>query len=118
MTREQWAKLTDKEKRIKVAKLRGAHKFAGCNWAFFSNGTKLQRVPDYLNDLNAMHEVITGCLVSFEQKEAFMDTLAFICSVNSPATWQETIKVQMDYANATAAQRAEAFVLTMEEEKC
>ena len=64
------------------------------------------RVPAYLEDLNAMHEVET----------AYINTGALS---NTYAGWLQVLVEEADpdlcrYYHPTAAQRAEAFVLTME----
>ena len=109
MNREQWAKLTDEEKRVKVAEL------CGYTCRIKSEGSVIGvpkdadsafwmlEVPDYLNDLNAMHEV--------ENEMTKNNALQYQYHLAQllPATiWNLT--------RATAAQRAEAFVLTMEAE--
>ena len=58
------------------------------------------RVPDYLNDLNAMHEAEK--VLSVREKQNYISTLRNICVV--AGCWPET---------ATADQRAEAFLRTL-----
>jgi len=120
MTREQWAKLTPEEQRIKVAEL--------CGWSdiwysheqgqpFGLTGyykeTKLYRrlVPHYLNDLNAMHEaeklLFTEAGTEHLEYE-FADWLGEIVP-------DKPTDITHWMVHATAAQRAEAFVLTMDE---
>lgn len=95
MTREQWAKLTPEKQRIKVAVL--------CGWDV-AEYTFLTGVPDYLNDLNAMHEaeklLTPSNMIALYAKE--LDDIIATTEGNRPL-W-----------NATAAQRAEAFALTMD----
>ena len=58
-------------------------------------------IPDYLNDLNAMHEaekVLTG----YQQTVTYSDNLTKIVGYHT-----------FDSAHATAAQRAEAFLKTL-----
>ena len=75
-----------------------------CGWFFmddswrYPNGAKALSLPDYLNDLNAMHEaekvLINGKeQVYFEDLHGVAGNLTFYC--------------------ATAAQRAEAFLKTL-----
>ena len=62
-------------------------------------------IPDYLNDLNAMHEaekVLTG----YQQTVSYSDNLMKIVGYHT-----------FDSAHATAAQRAEAFLRTIGEWK-
>jgi len=113
MTRKQWAKLTPEEKRVKVAEL--------CGWTWkwrvvdyirsepFRDWTSPEGkylglvgppIPDYLNDLNAMHEAV---------KELRYHQLVDYCNKLIELTGSEVGAIE-----STAAQRAEAFVLTME----
>ena len=63
--------------------------------------TDINMLPDYLNDLNAMHEaekVLTG----YQQTVTYSDNLTKIVGYHT-----------FDSAHATAAQRAEAFLKTL-----
>ena len=116
MTAEEYDKLTNEEKRIKVAEL--------CGWTDFEmyevNGrtvwygfhdthhpqTKYRYVtplPDYLNDLNAMHKAENANITNTLSPK-YNKTLFDVC-----------IRVGWHPERATAAQRAKAFVLTMTE---
>ena len=67
----------------------------------FKHHTFDEEIPDYLNDLNAMHEaekVLTG----YEQTVTYSDNLMKIVGYHT-----------FDSAHATAAQRAEAFLRTV-----
>jgi hypothetical protein len=110
MTREQWAKLTDEEKRIKVAELcgwkrgakrdRGGHYWAMPGW--YPQCTWVEdSMPDYLNDLNAMHEAEKT--IHDDYRDMYADYLVEISGFHPLGVW-----------STTARQRAEAFVLTME----
>lgn len=112
MTREDYAKLTEEEKRIKVAELCGYHNVQRYFFDLENRndlGGKLTKkrtvspvlIPDYLNDLNAMHEAEK--VMTPDQMSVYVSRLAFICLHDA----------MEDSAFATAAQRAEAFVLTM-----
>ena len=111
MTRDEWAVLSPEEQRSKVAEL--------CGWQHFRNsalGTEQVLagnpnvdegkwelpVPDYLNDLNAMHEVELA--MTEPQKWDHDRQLAHIAGNTH------------NVISATAAQRAEAFALVMENE--
>jgi hypothetical protein len=59
-------------------------------------------VPDYLNDLNAMHEAENTLNVSDEQITYWQNTLQLVCDRHNTITLM-----------ATAAQRAEAFLRTI-----
>jgi len=113
MTRSKWAKMTPDQQRTKVAEL--------CGWTNIRvkndfpyegghlerrtlignrngpyDGTRFLEVPDYLNDLNAMYDVEE----TLQGSDGLFDLFA---------------KELGEYSiHATAAQRAEAFVMTME----
>ena len=61
-----------------------------------------QQLPDYLNDLNAMHEAEKK--LSNEKKEAYAVTLHNICG---------NVPFWFGIAHATTAQRTEAFLKTL-----
>lgn len=113
MTREQWAKLSEEEQKIKVAEL--------CGWMYdgkrvvatgrpeenvwihnesswHSGWARRFELPNYLNDLNAMHEAEKR--LSPEDRGRYEIRLGIIYYYS---VW-----------HSTAAQRAEAFVLTMD----
>jgi hypothetical protein len=73
---------------------------AGDNWEY---------VPDYLNDLNAMHEAEK--VLTYEQAEEFVEQLYLADQKNNlaenPPPWRFNV------ASATAIQRAEAFLRTV-----
>jgi hypothetical protein len=113
MSREEWAKLSDEEKRIKVAELCGWMEANPCHmngdvyrtWVL-PDGTPstLSALPDYLNNLNAIHEAEMEHCYAGPIFVKYARHLLEVCD----GTGQP---VHM----ATAAQRAEAFVLTMED---
>lgn len=132
MTSEQYDKLTDEEKRIKVAELCGFEFRLGSpdpsRWycrAYGNDGMFFRMpggdswgcgrcqfseyVPDYPNDLNAMHEAeLTRIWCGGGDREKrIIDYLSLldVFTLDSEYTAQ----------SATAAQRAKAFVLTMTE---
>jgi hypothetical protein len=138
MTSEKWAKLTPEQKKIKVAEL------CGCMWMYepdsFNHDHTLYPetgvliwkppqdgpsaaslgasgygyLPEYLHDLNAMHEVENA-------QVNFSNILNYHCNLleviirdkdhDPNRKWPMSICI-----GAKAAQRAEAFVLTMEPE--
>ncbi len=65
--------------------------------------------PDYLNDLNAMHEAEK--VLTYEQAEEFVEQLYLADQKNNlaenPPPWRFNV------ASATSAQRAEAFLKTI-----
>lgn len=75
------------------------------------------RIPDYLNDLNAMHQLV--------QRFRFTDTGSTLWALNQRhleaivmrdrRIARGAVSFQWEVANATAAQRAEAFLRTIRE---
>jgi hypothetical protein len=130
MTHEQWIALTPEQQRIKVAELCGRRKCGyretkgfidedgvwnpQGNEVFSTTGRGIMTddlgriVPDYLNDLNAMHEAETT--IPVQMRETYYNNL--ICVVYN-GDYTEGIRGSR-VCSATAAQRAEAFVMTME----
>jgi hypothetical protein len=68
-------------------------------------GCNMECIPDYLNDLNAMHEAET--VMTDQQRTSYLDKLYEVCNPHSMLNddWNLTC--------ATAAQRAEAFLKTL-----
>jgi hypothetical protein len=67
-------------------------------------------LPDYLNDLNAMHEAEK--ILTYEQRETFVAELA-----NTAQMKRTKATINSDYfivTHATAAQRAEAFLRVLD----
>ena len=119
MTREQWAEMSSIEKRTLIAKLCGwtevqpqevGHYCVGCGYdckglrGMPPKAPIAIGVPDYLNDLNAMHQA-EQMLIKRDNYLSYEYTLADICG-NGAVPQFETI-------HATAEQKAEAFALTM-----
>jgi len=120
MNREQWSKLTDDERRIKVAELCGWTRIhldsewlsfdgdytyealvgvpAGCVWV---GSGSYGEIPNYLHDLNAMHDALMGAMGGPELVPRMQANLILVCGGISSALF------------AHAYQQAEAFVLTM-----
>lgn len=102
MTTEELAKLTPEEKRIRIAETQGwtglwMHKGVPCGT--HPAGTETQEPPDYLNDLNAMHEAEMTLRKPYD----------YILHLDRIA---ERENVSLIW-HATAAQRADAFLLTV-----
>lgn len=123
MTREKWAAMSDDERRIKIAELCGLESIH-----FDKNRTRLlhvvrrqlfggyaTRVPDYLNDLNAMREVL-DTLEGGVRHLAYMNNIMKVIIPDGDEWWAGSNNDLESLHNATAAQRAEAFALTMEPE--
>lgn len=117
MNRTKWASMSDDERRIKIAEL--------CGWtskgpeydAVFplhraqpghpQDGGYYAQVPNYLHDLNAMHEA--ELTLTPQMRGAFRMVLSGTSDPESHG-YGERI------CHANAAQRAEAFACTMEPE--
>jgi hypothetical protein len=98
--------MNEEKQRIAIAK--------ACGWEQFSPDkdpdcwyqpgwrlvVKTKDLPDYLNDLNAMHEAVKS--VTIRSQQHYIAALRNICAV--AGNWPE---------EATAAQRAEAFLKTI-----
>ena len=136
MTRSEWAKMTPDQQRTKVAEL--------CGWTnirvennFEYEGGHLEKrtlvgnrngpydgnlileVPDYLEDLNAMYDAYGKVLgLCGECKTNGFDHLDYIenlCKVMGLQDQEDWCTNEVEAVhNATAAQRAEALVMTME----
>ena len=77
---------------------------------------KRHTLPNYLNDLNAMHEAVMG--LDFEQRAKFRLNLQFLVAPETKPSRVTSPKL-MGYESynkwfhATASQRAEAFLRTL-----
>ena len=71
-----------------------------------------ESVPNYCNDLNAMHEA--EATLNYEQGEQFEDELCDICVCDMENRHKEyPLPFRFAVAHATAQQRAEAFLKTI-----
>ena len=118
MNHDEWETLTDDEKRIKVARLCGwerkpSPRLKGPDgqwpwvnaWGAFAYDT--WALPDYLNDLNAMHEAVDS--IGIDGEDFAVRLWQLVCA-GKPLTDRAAMLM---FCNATAAQRAEAFVAAM-----
>ena len=73
-----------------------------------------QLVPDFLNDLNAMHEAVKRA-----DPDEYWPTLYEVVTGHEVPVFSQglALDAMTIVGSATAAQRAKAFVLTMEEVK-
>jgi hypothetical protein len=69
---------------------------------------RLDDLPDYLNDLNAMHEVEK--VLNNAQWQTYLNKLEDITGAQNTGTWWECIQCAVQ---STAAQRSEAFLRTL-----
>lgn len=109
MTRKQWKKLSHLEKRIKVAEicgLKNIHLLDGISLVYGYSEEDItwdNDVPQYLKDLNDIHQVLKNARFTQQQWSRYCDLLLEIAGKNLGGAFE-----------ATAEQRAEAFVLTLE----
>lgn len=75
----------------------------------YRGGGSHQPLPDYLHDLNAMHEV-EAMLTTAGEWCRYVDALA---EIKSASDWREYGTDAFLLIRATAAQRAEAFLRTL-----
>jgi hypothetical protein len=82
----------------------------GCDgqWDYFN--PQGNRLPDYCNDLNAMHEA--EVTLDFEQAELFEDELYDVIFKNNDGL-ENPLSCRFSVWHATARQRAEAFLKTI-----
>ena len=72
----------------------------------------IRQLPDYLNDLNAMHEAEK--VLTDEQMLNYLDALLDVLGLNlDPGGWYIDIDSVWQMTHATASQRAEAFLRTI-----
>lgn len=115
MTHKQWVKMSKARRQIKVARLAGWYGIHSLDvygrtvWYGWHDTLHPKKkysyetmLPDYLDDLNETH--IIEKLIPYEKMFKYVLWLARLTGPNGV------------YCLATAAQRAEAFVLTMEPE--
>ena len=120
MTHKEWIRLSELDQRIVVATLSGKYhsdlRSALPNNVSVTHGMEIldfANVPDYIQDLNAMH--------SAEQILNTMQSLRYP-TTSAWNVYRENLSVLVNDTDwvslwsATAAQRAEAFVLTMSPE--
>jgi hypothetical protein len=108
--------MTDEQLRIRVASLdsrarMGEWQFEILQECLSGDLTRVEYLPDYPNDLNAIHEVektLTG-----EKRYALVDILCAVARRDhDPSMGPATAICEACFA--TARQRAEAYVKTME----
>lgn len=103
--------MTNEQRRIAIAEKCGIYV---CD---FLNGTKPNSIPDYLNDLNAMHEAEKILKLNGNEEcewSQYQETLWYIVNPHIPFSDDQCFDVayMKNFVNATAEQRAEAFYKT------
>jgi len=121
MTHKKWVKMSKVRRLIKVAKLAGwsvyqsDYLYGWHNiWHSEEDHWDAGLVPDYLNDLNAIQTLVNTLSDKPENGERVSNHAFYIAAL--VAITETFDGYAWDIVNATAAQRAEAFVLTMEPE--
>ena len=120
MTLEQVKKLSDEELQIKVAELCGwtsihpAHDslFGTRHWPD-GQSAEGDEVPNYPQDLNAMHEAEKT--LPTDRIKKYVYQVSKVASNGNPNAHLFHVQGAVALTTATARQRAEAFVMTMEE---
>lgn len=69
-------------------------------------------IPDYLTDLNAMHEAEKSVIYPRSLAMVYLSRLQDVANTLSPARFDDTART-LYCSSATAAQRAEAFLRTI-----
>lgn len=92
------------QQRIKIAEACGIAVEDGDH----SPGTPWPALPDYLNSLNAMHEAEQFYFTSYATSASFELRISFYC-----AELHKLLPPGASIAHATATQRAEAFLKTL-----
>ncbi len=105
MTTDELDKLTPEQKQSRIAELHGWTEIKG-RFGRAPDGSGVNYTPDYLNDLNASHEMEKGLPLDGHTYWVWIDTLDRIIQEN-PIEWVGHV------ASATATQRADAFLLVM-----
>ena len=109
--------MTDEQMRIKIAEACGwtpfeMHGLYLSRWTLWSKGNeskKLHELPDYINDLNAMHEA-EKVFTTAEQQNKYQAEIAEIAWGCEEMGHRQVVFNQL---TATARQRAEAFIRTL-----
>lgn len=113
--------MTPEQQRIAIAEAYGFTGVLHAPTGFFSGWKdgQIKVIPDYLNDLNAMHEAEKRCLNRYTC-HSFFDTLGLIAIKDwadcdgSPSYEGDGSYFEMwVIESATSAQRAEAFLRTL-----
>lgn len=99
--------MTDDEIRIAIAEACGLTEYDDCPRYGFDSKGKACHIPDYLNDLNAMAKAVETLGIDGED---YAHSLWMLVAANRPYNARKAMLV---LAEATARQRAEAFLRTI-----
>jgi hypothetical protein len=107
--------MTPEKQRIAIAEARGhkileleVHPAISYQWVLVDGERYI--IDDYINDLNAMHEA-EKLFMPPEQKSRWLDILSSVV-IGRDIEWED-YHCFPEVAQATAAQRAEAFLRTL-----
>lgn len=117
MTSDEWDKLSRDEQRIKTAELAGClcviEEISGGGlvpvWITPDGSRVIGKPPDYLSDLNLMHDALL-LITHNGDRHQYLAKLKLVIDSRSMSDVAGSYRMH----NATAAERAEAFVLTMD----
>src|ERR1051325_9313746 len=108
--------MSPEAQRIAIAEACGKHQYLGmigygyrCTACGDFYQKEKHRIPDYLSDLNAMHEAEN--VLTDEQQVIYAEWLCGVCGCGGRYVW--VAKHVSTELHATAAQRAEAFLRTL-----
>lgn len=119
MTPEELSRLTQEEKQSRIAALCGFTNVSengryGFRVDLCGDQKPYTRcsLPDYLHDLNACHDMEK--MLSFSQRQSYYENLRKVCSAEARKTVPHLFRLaDFELCRATAAQRADAFLLTV-----
>jgi hypothetical protein len=102
--------MNPEQQQIAIAKAHGRVQRPDGSWFPIGKDYGSAGIPNYPFDLNAMHEAVS--IFDYDQADQFEDHLCDICKRSNdekenPAPWRFAV------VNATASQRAEAFLRTI-----
>lgn len=104
--------MSPEAQRIAIAQACGWRCLAGHDWIAPGepfDARHSEEPPDYLNDLNAIHEAEEA--LTAHQRRNYPQELAHVCGIGEGEEW--TADEDWTIIHATAAQRAEAFLRTL-----
>ena len=107
--------MTPEAQRIAIAEACGWRRHPdGINWAKPDAGfyPLPKWIPDYLNDLNAMHDAEIHAIYSRGLGMVYLEKLTNIVNA-APRFEYENVSMMRWHASATAAQRAETLLRTI-----
>lgn len=108
--------MNPEQQRIKIAEVRGWEVHPKDRFIVIPPNSPhsvqpLSTIPNYLNDLNAMHEAVSSTFRDASIQLEYSRALIQVIKSNSPLG--KMFFSDFDLVNATAAQRAEAFLKTL-----